>query len=1669
MKIRKLHEDNELEKRAKQQKKHGTGLSPFCTLNKDAGNVEHNIMMFNKMSSPVEGISNNPVSGPHGGEVGVAESLIESTSTVDLHYDDLEVTIVTRLAKAPSYHFEYDHDEAQTVEEKIAHDHTVPKQDVVEFLMETVTDEDFPEIDDSTDAELENFVNKNFDSLFNKYEAKILDNYREQAREDAERRMNESVNLTESVDYTTEQFLIELGQTQDEEIYKMYLSKDIDADTALEIKKIRTAYIRYARVDNEDKMMKLVDKVRNLLTACSNKVFEEVKGSNEYIIMAVTHDGKKQYYNVSSVPHWVDNGKDGTIFDDMDEAREIWFKIDKKPFKRVMIPNYDPRLMNEALIPVDMMYRKDLLRDRISMMMDDTVGKFFQTLPQYNDEYRVKTKTGTPIMRIQFDTSNPESDDIIFSIDGRNKQVFRNERDAAKAIIDTARRTHSSSFDVAVESVELDDDIHSECLKESIPDNWTNYNGAWIYPVYDGWEGNLDGLHYSADTEDELKVKIDRAIKNGWTKDNKLKQYFKEDADSYEDPDIFGDASNYEFVSSKSVMDSDGFYTDYTWYRRSSDGLNVFVFGDNEVYGPEDGYFDFETDNDWEAEQWFSSYNGFEEDILDEAAETSAYERTAKKVINYCKNNPGRYTQGDDLIDLLDDLSETGVFTIPKMAPGFKCKDAHNVTQREAEKYFKLVILNTDLEHKLNSLCLEEDADVHLKLSGNMIEIPIEDNSEVGELGHPIQQGIGDPRRKKEVVSEATATLERPLSKLDGTLSSVLLAHKDEVDTLFDRASAIEFLDRIMPEVKSKAYVVRVKQDILKSRRNPVEYFYNIILKGDGDGTDRGGAVTKRAQVRKWARENLNEAMWEKGDPVTLWWKDPSWDKNTPCYASCTYIGRTRDGKYKFESDTYGWLYLLDLENKKITTPRGKVFDVWNDSGWLHEDFTDVVSTEDIVSWLSEHEQAYEDAQRFFGDVAINNVPREDLISWIADHDQLYSDLKRFFTIADESLNEHVKYPNGMPVTEMDLERALDYMYGTDRNPEWTYTDAELQKAVYYWMDKTDPRPDGKSYMNEALNTYNVTFYMDSLDDNVMSGPSTTVKVVADSEDAARKIIEKRCQDKYYIPTVTKIEQVANESMSDEDIDEWSLSVYDDDALLKDNIWSVSDALEFIHENGGNIIKVTSPEAESKIIWKDGKSVGTGFIGMDYDADGNTIYAADGEDVPTHEPPKPFDVHKWLYGEDLDDTLTESRAIRAGDRVQMDYYMKLNNGALGTCTGRIGELCYVTWDDGTKSKEITSYLKLVETESLVNEWYEFSDDDVEDDLMHAAVYGGDSRYCRVCGAVKEYDEDGFAFCPECSKSEDLIEDWDDLEGIYDAYESYLDDCAWKQLEPMSFKEFKKNYLGPNYLEESSDEEDDDDEGKMVGVSFDVAAPSNMKNSEIEDIIRKAIASTDLDIPGYMEVHVLNEYLQEKLIGYKLTVNKDGKTFDDYACAYEEEGAIRQIKNKYGDDIEIVKVDDSRVIRESLTESDEEQLKAFLTSLLDDNVFDHLDETDRKYAESQTRKFLAKLDNESLAEASYGGAFDIRDDQYFMREDLVDCVEKVIEHLNETFDDTFEIVDLGMERNVLVLEVEGKKLGTYEDRCTIDMRKIHVPSDLTSKYSLDIASRLIAQIKSCNDM
>ena len=124
-----------------------------------------------------------------------------------------------------------------------------------------------------------------------------------------------------------------------------------------------------------------------------------------------------------------------------------------------------------------------------------------------------------------------------------------------------------------------------------------------------------------------------------------------------------------------------------------------------------------------------------------------------------------------------------------------------------------------------------------------------------------------------ESLEEAAAgTLERPMSAMGGTLSNIMTAHKDELSSIFDRESAMSFLDSIEPEVKNKGYLNTVRTKLERVPNNRISQFlYNIILKGDGMGT--------KMESIKEAYTDVDGVMGEKGAKYTEDDLKAYWDK----------------------------------------------------------------------------------------------------------------------------------------------------------------------------------------------------------------------------------------------------------------------------------------------------------------------------------------------------------------------------------------------------------------------------------------------------------------------------------------------------------------------------------------------------------------------------------------------------------------------------------------------------------------------------------------------------------------------------------------------------------------------------------------------------------------------
>lgn len=92
--------------------------------------------------------------------------------------------------------------------------------------------------------------------------------------------------------------------------------------------------------------------------------------------------------------------------------------------------------------------------------------------------------------------------------------------------------------------------------------------------------------------------------------------------------DIQDENSNrdWELIDKKTVHDWDGFTTDYTLWKKNGEDYWVCVFGDSDIYGPEDGDFDVEFNNEREALEWFRYYDDEYEQYYDDGMEETLTE-----------------------------------------------------------------------------------------------------------------------------------------------------------------------------------------------------------------------------------------------------------------------------------------------------------------------------------------------------------------------------------------------------------------------------------------------------------------------------------------------------------------------------------------------------------------------------------------------------------------------------------------------------------------------------------------------------------------------------------------------------------------------------------------------------------------------------------------------------------------------------------------------------------------------------------------------------------------------------------------------------------------------------------------------------------------------------------
>ena len=239
-------------------------------------------------------------------------------------------------------------------------------------------------------------------------------------------------------------------------------------------------------------------------------------------------------------------------------------------------------------------------------IMEDTVIFYYN--PEYNPE--------DDVFEVEEDELMVDKEDVIqallYLLRDNNNFVFMDDEEFEKIIRDNWRAIKDDYYDDLqelfknkashdAEGYDSDDFYDDEvCSCEEEPEEE-------IDPYF------TEGLFEGIDSEDpEVRVtKYDNPSKSY------LKESFEEDEDDPED--------RYHFIARKSVYDADGFTTDYTMYYDSGEDKYVMVFGDSDIYSPEDEEFDAEFEDEDTAREWFDNYEGFTEEDVDECLYPEAY------------------------------------------------------------------------------------------------------------------------------------------------------------------------------------------------------------------------------------------------------------------------------------------------------------------------------------------------------------------------------------------------------------------------------------------------------------------------------------------------------------------------------------------------------------------------------------------------------------------------------------------------------------------------------------------------------------------------------------------------------------------------------------------------------------------------------------------------------------------------------------------------------------------------------------------------------------------------------------------------------------------------------------------------------------------------------------
>ena len=136
----------------------------------------------------------------------------------------------------------------------------------------------------------------------------------------------------------------------------------------------------------------------------------ELKEEDEpikFIIIAVDNDGNRLFYNAESNT-FVDSHTDATIYDEHDDAIDAWHKIDKKQYKRVFVPNYNPAMFEAVNKPLNEVVDNDIQVPDEPFNVEEAAASVYEQATDIYKGSEINAYTLSEVAKHYFDFSPDE-------------------------------------------------------------------------------------------------------------------------------------------------------------------------------------------------------------------------------------------------------------------------------------------------------------------------------------------------------------------------------------------------------------------------------------------------------------------------------------------------------------------------------------------------------------------------------------------------------------------------------------------------------------------------------------------------------------------------------------------------------------------------------------------------------------------------------------------------------------------------------------------------------------------------------------------------------------------------------------------------------------------------------------------------------------------------------------------------------------------------------------------------------------------------------------------------------------------------------------------------------------------------------------------------------------